>query len=244
MQTTKLIEEYLEHSLTPGECEEVEKKASTDSSFKDLIELHKEVNEAIDDRELAKLNGLIQKVGRQYNNKGRIPFLSSRFFRIAAVSVFVLALAAVLKFTVFVSDSDRIYKRYYTQYNADVTTRSAQDIQTRLDQAVGQYAKGNFSEALTDLKQVIIAQPDNYVALFYNGLALMAQNSMNEAVVSFRQIPSQWDNLLSEQRDWYLALALLKNDKMPEAETVFKQIVQNNGYYSGKAKEILTKLSD
>jgi tetratricopeptide (TPR) repeat protein len=244
METTKLIEEYLEHSLTPGECEEVEKKASADSSFKDLIELHKEVNEAIGDRELAKLNGLIQKVGRQYGKEERKLFLSSPVFRIAASSVFVLALAAVLKFTIFVGDSDRIYKRYYTQYNADVTTRSAHSILTRLDQAVGQYAKGNFQEALTNLNQVIATQPDNYVALFYKGLALMAQNSMNEAVVSFRQIPAQWDNLLSEQRDWYLALALLKNDKLHEAETAFKQIEQYNGYYSGKAKEILKKLSD
>ncbi|HLO60731.1 MAG TPA: tetratricopeptide repeat protein [Bacteroidales bacterium] len=244
MQTTKLIEEYLEHSLTPGECEEVERMASTDSSFKDLIELHKEVNEAIADRKLANFNGLVQKIGRQYTKDGRKTFFSSPVFRIAAASVFVVALAVVLKFTVFVAENDRIYKLYYTQYNADVATRSAQDIQTRLDQSVTQYAKGNFQEALTNLDQVIAAQPDNYVALFYKGLTLMAQNSMNEAVVSFRQIPAQWDNLLSEQRDWYLALALLKNDRLPEAETVFKQIEQNNGYYSGKAKEILTKLSD
>jgi hypothetical protein len=81
------------------------------------------------------------------------------------------------------------------------------------------------------------------MARFYKGLVLLETDSPAEAIQSFKAIPYVWDSAYSEHRDWYLAMALLRNNNISEALSILQKINAENGYYAKKAKKVSSKLN-
>ena len=252
METTRLIEQYLNGTLGEEERAIIEAKASSDANFRNLITLHKEVNESINDNELFQLKQLLDKAETEYlsaenaqtqdlhKNSKRI---KTYFIRIAAVFILALTTGAILKVTLFNGDNAmRLYKKFYTTYQADVVMRSSNASRLNLDKAILIYSQGHYTDALKSFDLLVKSDPVNYLAWFYKGLTCLETGATQEAIGSFKAIPETWDNSFQEHRDWYLGLALLRAGKLNESAALFKKIGEENGFYDQKAEEILKKL--
>ena len=252
METTRIIEEYLDHTLSMEEHDAVEARLASDKDFSDLIALHKEVNESIGDKEFIELHRLIEKVSAEYLRRNRKqeavtnPILFKKYFlRIAAILIIMVASGIIIK-TLFFDhvNTEKLFGKYYATYDADVISRSAPSGTTTLDQAVLSYTNGEYNEALKLLDALVQQDEKNYLAWFYKGLSCLETDQTGEAVRSFRTIPDLWDSPYIEHRNWYLALALLRQGEITGASRAFRDISSANGYYARKAEKLYLKLSD
>lgn len=252
METTKLIEEYLNGTLNESERKQFEKRITCDVEFNQLYELHKEVNESIRDKKFHQFHSLIQQAENSYFNSGHesMPvhpqnstYRKKSMLRYAAVFLVLLGTAALLKLTLFSgAKSDRLFDRYYAAYNADMVMRSTQSEVTTLENAILEYSRRDYATALQKLNKLILENQENQLAWFYKGLTCLALDQPSEAIRSFRVIDPNWNHPLMEHRNWYLALALLHNNNRDEAVAVFSEIREFKGYYSENADRILRKL--
>jgi tetratricopeptide (TPR) repeat protein len=252
METTRIIEQYLEGSLTREEQVWVEEKIAIDHDFKELITLHSEVNESIGDQKFAEFQRALQKASIAHLNEENQSDLSIKpaknkrmfFLKIAAVFILVACSGMVIKFLLFQPDHlERLYNQNYQAYQPDVISRSAESTYKELEKAIINYSNKNYDVAYASLNTIINADPRNYTAWFYKGLTCLEQNRAGEAVLSLEAIPSEWDSLFREHRDWYLALAYLKNNQTKEAAILFRKISEQGEYYADKAQKICLKLT-
>jgi tetratricopeptide (TPR) repeat protein len=253
METTRLIEEYLEGNLSGEEKKAVEERAENDTDFRDLIHLHKEVNECIRSDEVFDLRNRITKISREYTGtddrvvKKKIhslfPLNHRIMYRVASLFVIMAAAGLILRYTVFSRlSSDRLYQRYYLAYETDIIQRSVEAGMTPLDKAIYVYNRGRYPDALKILDNILTNQTDNYVAWFYKGLTCLETGDPGRAVISFNVIPVNWNSPFAEHRDWYLALALLKADNPSEALRIFQKIASGDGYYARNAEKLLKRI--
>lgn len=246
MQTTRLIEDYLDGVLPAEEHAAVESRAANDSAFKELIRLHREVNESIKDREFATLKMLTDKIGSEWVSPAtKSRHITPGFLRIAAIFILLAGAAALIKILFIDADSaQQIYKKYYRMYDSGAASRAAAEDKHGIDLAVIYYSQGKFNEAFAVLDELTTKENLNYLAWFYKGMTSLELNDPTNAIHSFKTIPDSWANVYREHRDWYLALALLKNNNTDEAAKRFKAISDARGYYAERSSEILEKLAD
>lgn len=253
METTKLIEGYLDGILNESERKQFEERLSCDVAFNQLYELHKEVNESIRDTKFHQFHSLIKQAYTTYfdtqheslpaEHSSNAAFRYKNMMRYAAIFLVMLGLAAVLKIAFFNgAKPDMLYDRYYVAYHADMVLRSTHPEASNFENAVLDYNNGDYAAALQKLNELTLENQENYLAWFYKGLTCLALDQTSEAIRSFRVITPEWDHPLMEHRNWYLALALLHNNNKEEAVAVFNEIREFSGYYAENAGRILRKL--
>jgi tetratricopeptide (TPR) repeat protein len=242
METTRKIEQYLEGTLGEAERREVEARARQDKDFLALIRMHREVDESIRDRDLALLRDEIKRIGNGFMDASdKAPYRI--VFRVAAMLVLLTVAGLIVKFLLFSNLSpEALYQKYYSPYDTDVVLRSSGFDRTNLDKAIRNYSRGNYTKAIALLEETLGKDPANNLALFYRGLAALGTSDGKSAIPSFEAIPDDWSSPFIEHRNWYLALALLKEQRIQEAMKIFNEIGTGGGYYAEKARKISRNL--
>jgi hypothetical protein len=247
METTRIIEQYLEGTLGAEERKATEERAASDKVFNELIMLHKEVNESIRDKDFHSFRLLLDKVSDE--NLGKTISIRQKGFkfyllRIAAAVILVLAAGITIRYALFQQiNAEKLFLKYYESYDADAISRSGISDEQNLNQAMISYEQKDFEIAIVLLDKILAENRDHYMARFYKGLVLLETDSPAEAIESFKAIPNVWDSAYSEHRDWYLAMALLRNNNIAEANSILRKINAENGYYAKKAKKVSSKLN-
>lgn len=242
METTRKIEQYLEGTLGEAERREVEARARQDKDFQALIRMHREVDESIRDRDLALLRDEIKRIGNGFiDASDKAPYRI--VFRVAAMLVLLTVTGLIVKFLLFSNLSpEDLYQKYYSPYDTDVVLRSSGSDRTNLDKAIRNYSRGNYTKAIALLEETLRKDPANNLALFYRGLAALGTSDGMIAIPSFEAIPDDWNSPFIEHRNWYLALALLREQRIQEAMKIFNEIGTGGGYYAEKARKISRNL--
>lgn len=251
METTRLIEKYLDGTLDLEQMARMESRMKSDPSFRNLVNLYREAEESIRDNDLFLLHKMIEQIQQNYDTDNsqnekdtskptRKIHLRRHLLRIAAIFIFVAAAGVIMKLTIFNGiHPDRIFRKYYQSYDADIVQREGSANTDLLTSAIFSYNKGKYNLAIADFDQILKTDPQNYVALFYQGLSYLGEDKPELAVITLKRIPDMWDSLYLEHRDWYLALALLKQGALNESEAYFKKIKKTGGYYAERASQIL-----
>ena len=65
MNTTRIIEAFLDGSLDKDKAKEIRARAENDVEFAELIRLHKEINESIRDDELNSLRLTLRRISAE-----------------------------------------------------------------------------------------------------------------------------------------------------------------------------------
>jgi hypothetical protein len=244
MNTTRLIEAYLDGSLEKDIAKEIQTRAENDFEFAELIRLHKEINESIRDNELDSLRRDLRGItGRKDPSNDRDKFPLRQIFRIAAVFFFVLLIGVgVLKWFIPGYSGLSIFEKYYIKYEPDVITRSDNTYRISLLNAQYLYQTGRYSECAGLLENLVRNEKENYIAWFYLGLARIEQNQPIEAIHDFLSIPSEWENPYSIHRNWYLALCLINSGQEKQAISLLEGLSATDGYYADRAKIILGRI--
>jgi tetratricopeptide (TPR) repeat protein len=186
----------------------------------------------------------LTKVGNEYKEQVSGSVTWKKYLRLAAVFLILAGSAAIIRFAIIKRNpDDRLFRKYYTMYSFDAVSRSAGLNNIQLESAMISYNSGQYKDALSILGVITGKDRENYTAWFCRGLASIEARNFDEAVRSFRMIPDNWNNLFAEHRDWYMALALLKQGNTREAGEIFRKIREAHGHYSSAAEEILIRLS-
>jgi hypothetical protein len=244
MNTTRLIEAYLDGSLGKNIAKELKTRAENDFEFAELIRLHKEINDCIRDDELVSLRRTLAKMNGEYKPlNDRLMNPHRQIFRIAALFVLLLSLSiAVMKWIIPGYPGSAIFEKYYIKYEPDVVTRS--DNIHKMDVLYAQflYQTDNYSECVELLEDLVINGKENYMAFLYLGLVKIELDQTDDAIQSFLSIPPDWENPYSVHRNWYLALCFIKTGQTDQAIAILKGLSVPDGYYSKKAKKILRRI--
>jgi hypothetical protein len=253
METTRIIEQYLDGTLGNDEKRRLEEKASVDKDLRELISLHQEVNESIRDNDLSAFHAMVKKVGLQHfltthspslkQATGKVKIWQNKLLRLAAILIVVAGAGVILRYALFRGeDSEALYGKYYKVYQSDAISRSAESYWVALDSAILSYSNQDYSGALNKLNELTDRDQNNYLAWFYKGLTCLETDSTAKAILSFKTIPISWNSPFREHRDWYLAMALLRQGNTAGASDAFDRISAAGGYYAGRAYEISQQL--
>jgi len=244
MNTTRIIEAYLDGSLEKDKAEEIKARAENDAEFAELIRLHKEINESIGDNELHSIRQALRKISAERKVlSNRSTFSPRLIIQIAAVLLFILIVGtAVLKLFFTGYSRSAIFEKFYVKYEPDVITRSDNLLKTSLENAQFFYQTGNYAECSRILGDLVSNEKQNYLALFYLGLAKIELHQPYEAISDFLKIPSNWNSPYSIHRNWYLALCLIKTGQEKQAEPLLKRLSIGTEFYSDRARNLLNRI--
>ena len=257
MNITRKIEQYLDGTLNDEERITLEMQAGHDKRLSELIRLHKEVNDSIRDKDLHTLHDCLKRVSAGYFISTGTSIISAEhdivkqehklvrsvFFCIAAIVLIVFAAGIALKL-LFLNNvpAEKLYHQYYLPYKTDIICRSVSTDLDILNKAINLYGHEEYTNALSLLEDIIIKNENNFLALFYQGLAYLETTTPAKAIASFNKIPAIWNSPYAVHRDWYLALALLKTGNELAAIKILNNLKASGGFYAKEASRISKKL--
>ncbi len=244
MNTTRLIEAYLDGSLEKDMAEQIRARAEIDGEFAELIRLHKEVNESIRDNELHSLRDTLRKISAErVNQKANSPSLMRRIMQLAAAFLFIVIVGTLLmKWRLPVHSGKSVFEKFYVKYEPDVITRSGNQLKEGLENAQFLYQTGDYTQCARILDKVIHDDKTNYLALFYRGLTQIELQRPDEAITDFLQIPADWNSPYSMHRDWYLALCLIKTGHQKQAQSILERLSIGEDFYSDRSRRVLKRI--
>jgi hypothetical protein len=245
---SKLIDKYINGEITEDELKLFENELKINPQLKAELELHKKIDDAIINDDLANFNKRMKNIHSDYTSSKvvhKTNFIQKNiYYLVAAIIILFIAIASIVYFSNNKKLSNtEIYSMYFKPYET-INKRSAETI-TNDDiykEALRNYDKENYSKAIKLFSQ-LFEQDDSYMAAYlYAGISLMENNNFHEAEKSFQTIINNNNICYIQQAEWYLGLCYLKADKSKKAKKQFNKIVSRQGFYENKAKEILNKL--
>lgn len=240
MDRTKLIESYLDGSISQVEKEQFEELLSIDQELVKELALHKSVNEAILDEETVRFRGTIRKIINQRTGKtGK--FLHAIKYPLAASILLLIALSLWQIFFLKKSPAE-LYLAYYTPYLSDNLTRSAEQSKDNIEVAYLLYQEGDYESSFEILQSYFNESFDNQTAHYYMGLNAMELKMYNVALEEFKLVEQDPSTPFALHARWYIAMTFLQLNRPDEARQYLISLAQAESIYSEKAASILKKL--
>ncbi|MCF8233902.1 MAG: tetratricopeptide repeat protein [Bacteroidales bacterium] len=243
--TLELIDRYLNQDLRGNELSEFEKMLSNNPWFRKEVNLHKEINAALLEKDIMKLRNELKSIqAKQRTSRNKIirMFPPNRYLfgSIAAAASIILIIGGILLFSKgdHVSNNS-LYSNYYNPEEAITIVRSGGNTEDiTLKEAMMAYQDKNYESAIELFSQ----EPQNNLAKFYMGLSYMETGNSKKAIELFNELISHQENLFVEQAEWYLGLSYLKIDEYEKAKELLTRIANSDNIYQTDAKKILKNL--
>ena len=247
----ELIDEKLSGELSGEGLEAFDMDLENDAELMAEFELHKEVDEAIQESEVIELRKKLELVHDLTQNKKQPGLLRTilrhKLSRIAAASFVVLLLITSLSLYFLRPDgnmsNDSLFKIYY-QPDAALLIRGTNSQNATLIQAFQMYENREYNNALSLFSQVLDSDSENIPVQFYSGISNIELGLYQEALHPFNFIMDHKQNLYVERAEWYTALCLLKVNENENAVILFHKISLSNSSYKDKAHEILKSIQN
>jgi len=247
----ELIDEKLSGELRGEELEAFDRDLMNDPELMAEFELHKEIDEAIQESEVIELRKKLDLVHDLTQNKKQPGLLRTilrhKLSRIAAASFVVLLIITSLSLYFLRPDgnmsNDSLFKIYY-QPDAALLIRGTNSQNATLIQAFQMYENKEYDNALTLFSKVLETDGENIPVQFYSGISYIELGQYQNALHPFDFIMEHNQNLYVERAEWYAALCFLKLNDNEHAVELFRQISLSNSSYKDKAHEILKSIQD
>lgn len=111
-------------------------------------------------------------------------------------------------------------------------------VDTRFEEAMAFYNKGEYQQALSLLKQI----PEAPSSGFYAGICCFSLGKYDDAEGYLRSVIKSGEVSLQEAANWYLGLTLAKKGDNRSARRYLQQVVRFNGEFKQKAEKLLEEL--
>jgi hypothetical protein len=243
MKKTRMIETYLDGSISKEEREKTETLIASNEEFAAEIQLYKNINDAIlDDRAFEFRNNIITLFDdkKAYVIHEQKPFMRYLKYPVAAV---ILALIGLSLFQILtLKEPGELYSLYYKPYESDISTRSVINSSDKTQMSYILYQERNFETSFDILEKYLSVHQDDMTARFYYALNAI---ELNENELAISELKSIEDNAISPfalHARWYLALIYLRSDQPEKAKKYLLQLSDTENLYSDKATKILKKL--
>ncbi len=228
-----LFDRYVNDTLSSEERSNFQARLESEQDFKKEFEQYQVIVSGIAQAGFDELKDKLQQ--RELIHSGSKPdyFL---YMRIAAsiVLLTVLSYLAVNYFTK--TDFQTLYSEYYEPYPniEDPINRSSQYEDLSVYQL---YEQREYQEVINRLS---VAEALSDADHFYLGQSYLAVNDPENAIESLGQIDKK--SRYYEAAQWYIALSLLKSEDSEKLQEYLRQIVDFQGDYGKKARDLLGEL--
>ena len=245
----ELIHRYLTDRATESEIQEINVLIK-DSEFREELSFQTDMYEALSENRKENLRNIIKEARKEReseNNKSSKTKESRKDTKRANKAVLVL-IGLILLIALYVyaqqyfslGKTDAIFVEFYQPYPSDRVERGT-DISTydNYALAVSAYASEDYSRSLSLLRT--LSDQTDRVKMF-QAICHLELNHVTEAIDLLRSLRNSTNQNLSQQADWYLALAYLKNDKVALSKKILSNIKERRDHlYFSKANKLILK---
>ena len=148
------------------------------------------------------------------------------------------------------TEHSRLYQAYFESYDSDLgmgfrnsdNSTTGTEMDATILEALEAYEEGYFAESIPSFEKYLEEAGENSVIRFYIGMASLEAKEFDKAIRNF-EIARTADQMYQEEANWYLALSLIHEKKVPEAKKILSDLATRpTGRYYEKAKELVSKL--
>lgn len=238
------LEDYIDGTLERSEVERYNHLLIRDSELSFELELRREVNDAIRDKNFM---DLCDKLNQQFNQGTSGSYFNIqrdvlKTWHLAAASFALILVVGGLWYILSNKpfSTERLVSKYYKPAHPILQIRSLEvNSDDALKQAFNYYQQNDYTNALKYFNSL-----DNQItAKFYSGICYIELEKFSKAIDAFEYVITDKDNLYVEQAEWYLGLIYLMNNQKNLAIKQFEKIAGSTSYYANQAKEIIKYLN-
>ena len=235
-QDLDLIESYLEGGLSPEEKSLVESKMADSPEFAQEVDFQRKVLAQIQAERKSRMKAEMLTDFRQMKAvqaeepvKRGVPW----YWAAAAAIVLVGAFYFVVNNQ---PGPEALFDDYYQAYDGVVIARGEE---TALVNGINAYKNEDYEQALEVLLNVEHTDLPEGQRQLLIGNCYMNLDQPNKALASFGRIDDQVAVNILYNRDWYIALALLKSGDVANARQSLEQIATSSNIYASQAQALL-----
>jgi len=243
------IESYLDGELDESDTESFAEELYENIDLQAEVNLLRELNAALTENDVMNLRNELAQVKKEVKTQEEKSIFSinshtlvKKWGTAAAVLITALMISSVVNFSS--GTRENIYQKFYSAPAAVTQFRSAtQETTNFLMEGFDLYNKSEFASALSYFQKVLETDQNNPAARFYSGASLQSLEKYNNAAEQYNQVLLHHDNIFLEQAEWYLSLCYLKLGETEKSIKQLEAVVNRNGFYQKKAKELLKQIN-
>jgi len=235
-----LIDLYMTGALDAAATEAFKQRLAADKDFAQLYEDMRHLEKGLQHMHLKKAWEVIQQaeagfaIARPAAKSGR----RKVWLSIAASATLLVAAAAWYLLFRSAAPHD-LFAQYFEVYpNVEAPIyrdSSAADSLTLKDQAFRRYADDDFEGAIVLFESIEVKDEGTR---FYLGMSHLAKGDAEKAIEVFQNLRREAADYKT-QIDWFLALALLKAERMDEARELLEELSASGTSYGERSRAIL-----
>jgi len=240
------IEDFIDGVLEGELLDEFELELHDNSDLMAEVELRKQVNDAILEKDIFELrNKLSAAKESAEDNKVKMLIPETRegqikfWRRSVAIIVVLIGLAGVL--TNGLVSVSRTYDNYFESPSWSAERSVSSDI-TLLQQANIAYLNADYTKVVQILNQLPTSNYENPVSDFYLAASLQQLNKYEDAITAYSGVIKQGDNLFIEEAQWYRSLCYLKLGDEKKAKVELLAVIERKGHFEDQAKAVMRRL--
>ena len=234
MTNEELIALYFEGKLNSEQQAYFDELLRNDVGFKEELEFEQAVKTAIISTKKDNLRNKLHRLETPKEKKNYV------FIGIAASIIIALGVFGLLK-TSQSFTSDELYAQYFEPYSNIIAPSSRGDAsKNEINIAFRYYDSKNYKIASEKFESLFASSETSYF-LFYQAICELLIDNTDKAIKLLEQ-HKKYNDRLSNQTSWYLALAFLKANQTDTAKELFVKIIDNKSYNYESAQEILEKM--
>ena len=242
-----LIERYFNEDLSKEELEFFEQEMQRDEKFKIEVTQYEYVFGGLKEARARKLKSDFKSLEDQlHTRRPKYNFSVSSIMRYGAVAtVAVIVTMAAFNFSNLepAIETEQVFSEYFRPYPNVIApvTRSTEVLDSDLKHVMSFYDAKDYDAAIEGFDKLLADADLKNELLFYKGVALLAKGDAYEARAHFEMMDPS--NNFSNQRKWYLSLALVQLDEINDAKELLNEIIRDKSYFMIYAKDLLDILS-
>lgn len=212
------IERYLLKQMSEDEYNTFTKQISNDSTFQDKIDTVKLLLVGIQESNLSeKINDFHHEIfspGKKINQSaGKV--LNLKRWMVAASVILLVGLGSLLFFNRS-NKQERIFSEYY-QPDPGLITAMGSSENYLFEHAMIDYKTQKYDSALKTWQKLLKSNPANDTLNYFIGSAFLAKDKSDSAVYYFQKVVTHPGSYFLNEANWYLGLALIKQQKKQKA---------------------------
>ena len=234
------ISAYLRGELSDLEQQSLVDKIANDPELAKELNRQKMISEHIELLEDRKITEQVRAVHKREMERRRksLRFKKLKKWAIAAIVLLLISLAWWLWQRP--TTPEKLFAENYAAYDLYFGDRGEGDL---MIEAGGLYLSANYESAIPLFEKLLEQDKTLTKARFALGICQMELGNWEKAISNFQPLIEEKDILYAENAQWYVALALIKLDKLEEAKTYLNQLKgNNNARFQQKATTLLKAL--
>lgn len=221
------VEKYLRGEMSANEAIAFENELSKNQELREALDFVRDIRKGVAVNKIHNLKAQLQEVDKKKSGGFKWLAIAASIALIATVGYFALNQSREV-------DTKVLYEEFYSPYPNVVAPTSRSVSEDSLN-AYQLYEQGKYERALNLFKSL----KQNDTVRFYSAQTLIALNEEEEALAQFSSVE---EGNFSAAAKWYEALIYLKQQKQELALEKLNALIDDNGDYSEKARDLKARL--